>query len=104
MSITIGVQPHRLKLLDRRRAGQQLRAPADRADALGEHAHEAAVGVDDGRAARPPARWPARPGAGRGGQRPLERFHCSASVEAATVANQPLTTPSQDFHIAATRR
>ena len=46
-SITIACWRMAWTLLDRRRAGQHLRAPADGADALREHAHEAAVGVDD---------------------------------------------------------
>ena len=57
-SITIACWRIALQLLDRRRAGQHLRAPADRADALRQHADEAAVGVDD--------REPDRRGAGGG--------------------------------------
>ena len=41
------VLAHRLHLLDRRRAAEHLRPPADGADALGQHPHEAAVRVDD---------------------------------------------------------
>ena len=46
-SITIACWRMAADLFRRRRAAEHLRAPADGADALGEHADEAAVRVDD---------------------------------------------------------
>ena len=69
------VQPHALELLDRRRAGQQLRPPADRAEPLREHAHEAAVGVDDGQPHGGRRGGRRAPGDWSGDSSAFERFH-----------------------------
>ena len=64
-------------LLRRRRAAEHLRAPADGADALGEDAHEAAVGVDDRQPRRPRGRLRESLRAWLIGCGPSCRFHCA---------------------------
>ena len=96
-----GVEPHPLELLDRKRARQQLRAPAHRSEPLCEHADEPAVGVDHG-----------EPHCGRRRRRrvlvmerrssALEWFQRDLSVEPPLRGAKDVTTPLQDFHMAAT--